>query len=675
MLTRAGTYIVTVLEQQNNGECGTIERISMIKLKVFSFIDQRSVRRLILPAVVVFSLALSACQIVFLYLSLYPSNQNYTYDGQVCTFGAFFPSLHSYSSGDTVLRPEGEIRIGSFSLFARRYCAEQKAAPGENTKTTASVRYFHMPLYEKRLTMQYGTFPSISPSFNSSEPVSVLHPLTFSLASAEKFFDYELVAAEKKVSCSKIERTVACEIQDLELKHGSRHTLQVNRMFDGEEVSIAFKGEVSILEPVTLSSTFIGPDMVLYDSPTMLIVKANKGLSGDLPQVSLRVDGETKSIVSSAVVKDAELHISLSEPLRRKVSYYLEINNVIGNDSSTLEQPYKLSFTTSGGPRVSAISIRSVSVDRASDPVLTFDQVLLAKDFSANISLMNGSSPVAFSSRVSENRLTVVPRDFLPHCATLTLSVNEKIESQFGVSGDSQYSFSFRTTCFRTASIGTSVRGRSIVAYYFGYGGTTLLYIGAMHGGEISSKYTLDSWISDLDANYSSIPPDLTIIIIPSSNPDGVATGSRLNANGVDLNRNFPTSDWQSGIYTSSSSFLPTGGGSAPLSEPESKALADFIGAHRPRLTLSFHSQGSYVIANDGGDSRSQAARYSDLTGYQYFDSDNYSNAFEYSVTGTLDDWMRQAYGLSELLIELPGHGGNYFTSNKQALWKTLEAR
>ncbi len=71
-------------------------------------------------------------------------------------------------------------------------------------------------------------------------------------------------------------------------------------------------------------------------------------------------------------------------------------------------------------------------------------------------------------------------------------------------------------------------------------------YIAAMHGNEVVGKEMCMYLINYLVEQYG-INPEITnlindteIWIMPSMNPDGTANGSRYNANGVDLNRNFP---------------------------------------------------------------------------------------------------------------------------------------
>ena len=69
--------------------------------------------------------------------------------------------------------------------------------------------------------------------------------------------------------------------------------------------------------------------------------------------------------------------------------------------------------------------------------------------------------------------------------------------------------------------------------------------------------------------------------VLPTYNPDGLAAGSRRNAHGVDLNRNFPYG-WVDldGNYES---------GPGPASEPETRAVMAFLREVRPARVLSFH--------------------------------------------------------------------------------------
>ncbi|MCX6640017.1 MAG: DUF2817 domain-containing protein [bacterium] len=71
-------------------------------------------------------------------------------------------------------------------------------------------------------------------------------------------------------------------------------------------------------------------------------------------------------------------------------------------------------------------------------------------------------------------------------------------------------------------------------------------YISSIHGNEVVGKEMCMYLINYLMDNYGSDPMvnhlvnETEIWIMPSMNPDGTANGSRYNANGVDLNRNFP---------------------------------------------------------------------------------------------------------------------------------------
>jgi predicted nicotinamide N-methyase len=72
-------------------------------------------------------------------------------------------------------------------------------------------------------------------------------------------------------------------------------------------------------------------------------------------------------------------------------------------------------------------------------------------------------------------------------------------------------------------------------------------------------------------------PPEHVAVVL-AANPDGLLRGTRANANGVDLNRNFPASNWRAGTVTSRATIdapsdVVLSTGTAPASEPETQAL------------------------------------------------------------------------------------------------------
>jgi hypothetical protein len=127
-------------------------------------------------------------------------------------------------------------------------------------------------------------------------------------------------------------------------------------------------------------------------------------------------------------------------------------------------------------------------------------------------------------------------------------------------------------------SIGSSALGRSLEVVEIGSGGRTLLLVGGLHAGFAPSTVSLAQQAADyFSANPHEVPRGLTLSILLNANPDAsYAPGrleGRLNANGVDLNRNWDC-DWQPQAKWRDNT---VSGGSAPLSEPETQALAAYI--------------------------------------------------------------------------------------------------
>ena len=209
----------------------------------------------------------------------------------------------------------------------------------------------------------------------------------------------------------------------------------------------------------------------------------------------------------------------------------------------------------------------------------------------------------------------------------------------------------------RQVVIGTSVEGRKIEAFIYGNGVKHLIFVGGIHGGyEWNSVLLAYQLIDYLSLNSSIIPKNITVTVIPALNPDGVykVTGKegrfslldvsvnlpkgtgRLNAQNVDLNRNFAC-QWQA---TSTWQNKPQSAGTAVFSEPEARALRDFVLIDKPAVVIFWHSQSNAVYA-----SQCQEGILPETLGLM----DVYSKASSYptiktfsayQITGAADDWL-----------------------------------
>ena len=119
-----------------------------------------------------------------------------------------------------------------------------------------------------------------------------------------------------------------------------------------------------------------------------------------------------------------------------------------------------------------------------------------------------------------------------------------------------------------------------------------VLLIAAIHGEEPETTVALSR-------AYRSVAGDELSPFVGSvlcANPDGVLAGTRCNANGVDLNRNFPTGNWQAEPTTcrwfvedAKEKALSIQTGEKPASEPETRALIELIGNISPELIITLH--------------------------------------------------------------------------------------
>jgi predicted deacylase len=199
------------------------------------------------------------------------------------------------------------------------------------------------------------------------------------------------------------------------------------------------------------------------------------------------------------------------------------------------------------------------------------------------------------------------------------------------------------------ASIGRSAEQRDIAVLTFGDGPRPVLLIGGLHTGpEDNTRVLAEQVATYFAANPGAVPASITLVILPSANPDGTAHGIHTNARGVDLNRNWPSADWVAEACHPTTGCTPFLGGDAPLSEPETQALFRAIETLQPEITAVWHSEAPVVEANEAPLAEQYARAYGAAAGYDYIDEWN-----AYDITGELIDALEQQLGLAAMDIEL----------------------
>jgi len=131
-----------------------------------------------------------------------------------------------------------------------------------------------------------------------------------------------------------------------------------------------------------------------------------------------------------------------------------------------------------------------------------------------------------------------------------------------------------------------------------------VLFIGGIHGNEYGAAVA-NQLVAYLRAHRAAVPRGSEIDIVSCANPDGLAAHRRTNADGVDINRNFPVGWSAQGARGGESA------GVRPASEPETRAIMALLaGGHYCRV-IALHSAGGLIDYDGPGGAKlaSQIAR------------------------------------------------------------------
>jgi predicted Ser/Thr protein kinase len=222
-------------------------------------------------------------------------------------------------------------------------------------------------------------------------------------------------------------------------------------------------------------------------------------------------------------------------------------------------------------------------------------------------------------------------------------------------------------------SIGQSVEGTPIEAVRLGTGPTVLVFIGGLHAGFAPGSVELaDQIVDHFTENLADIPPEITLIVVPNANPDSPRApgqlAGRLNANGVDLNRNWdcrwiPNPPWG----TDSPEGL---GGTEPFSEPEVRSLANFITAQESTAVIFWQAKAALGLVSPGECaerttvSQTLADIYGGATDYRIADFEALVNR---EVQGDATNWLDKQ-GIPAISVLLTDYTATDFEENLAAV-------
>ena len=177
----------------------------------------------------------------------------------------------------------------------------------------------------------------------------------------------------------------------------------------------------------------------------------------------------------------------------------------------------------------------------------------------------------------------------------------------------------------------------------------TVLILGVFHGDEQDGEYLIREYIKLNPKIYKN-----RLIFIPVVNETGKVQNRRVNKNGVDLNRNFPTSNWE--LSKVKDDYF---GGEYKGSEIETRQLIKIIEHFKPNCILSLHQP--YRCVNFDGpydETLKIAQKVSQINGYEIQEN------IGYPTPGSFGTYCGIELRIPTITLELPEN------ENKNTLWQ-----
>jgi len=198
-----------------------------------------------------------------------------------------------------------------------------------------------------------------------------------------------------------------------------------------------------------------------------------------------------------------------------------------------------------------------------------------------------------------------------------------------------------------TVALQPTVYGKSLLGapleVFRPSGECRVLVFAGIHGDEPESTTTL-SWAL---RQLAEPPPNCAVVL--AANPDGLSRGTRANAAGVDLNRNWPARNWSRDtvchrVFSEDPRDIELSTGERAASEPETQALLGLVEELSPETIVAVHAPLACVEDPDGTPLGRWLAERSDLP---------LVDTVGYETPGSFGSWAPE-HGHHVITYELP---------------------
>jgi len=186
-------------------------------------------------------------------------------------------------------------------------------------------------------------------------------------------------------------------------------------------------------------------------------------------------------------------------------------------------------------------------------------------------------------------------------------------------------------------------------------GSKIVLIIGVVHGDEPQGKFLIENYLGytsplggavrfQCEQKLRTLENEVRwqknkLLFIPCLNPDGMELKTRQNSNKVDLNRNFPTKNWE---LTEKNDYF---GGESAASEIETKFVVEIIEKFSPDIILTLHAP--YKVVNYDGPAKEIAEKISKIINYPT------SNDIGYPTPGSFGTYAGIERNIPTITLEL----------------------